>query len=107
MVDILKNNGTFFYELQRKANTNFYDRKPSLANTTLNIPLYQTAENLSRNYARVGQAKYEDPFKFVMRPNNFEYDGRKLQVQETLLRNQEKDFPNVNTKHPLKVTGFY
>jgi hypothetical protein len=106
-MEVTVKNGTFFQDLERRANNKYIARKVCLANTQQNEPEFQKNQNLSRNYMRTGDAKYADPFSFHMRPNNFEYDGRKLQIQETLFYTQEKDYPDVTTKHPLKVVGFY
>jgi len=110
MVEILKNNGTFYNELNRIVKSE-YDaeniRKPSLVNTYQNIPQFQQAENLSRNYARVGQQKFEDPFKFHARPLDENYDGRRLQILNTLKYNAKKDYADVKTANPLKVAGYY
>ena len=109
-MEILRNNGTFFNELKRNVK-NEYDakntRRPSLANTYQNEPEFQRAFNLSRNYARTGQQKFQDPFAFHQRPNNFSYDGRKLAMLDTLKYNQKKDYPDVISKNYLKVVGFY
>lgn len=110
MVEILKNNGTFFNDLNRRVKSE-YDaentRMPSVANTYQNIPQFQQAENLSRNYARVGQQKFEDPFKFHARPLDENYDGRRLQILNTLKYNAKKDYADVKTVNPLKVSGYY
>jgi hypothetical protein len=110
MVSVLKNNGTFFYELQRRA---YYQdiasqtKKPSVVNTYQNIPQFQQVENISRNYRRSGDAKYKDPFQVTSRPYYDDYDGRKLQIQKTLFMNQEIHQPDIITKYPLKVDGYY
>jgi len=110
MVSILKNNGTFFYELERKTS---YQNKvaetkiPSVVNTYQNIPQFQNVENLSRNYRRTGNQEFADPFAQHSRPYYNEYNGRKLDIQNTLFMNQQKDIPDVISKHRLKVTGYY
>lgn len=109
-MEVLNNNGTFFYELNRnskyenKANNT---RIPSIANTYQNEPEFQKVENISRNYARVGQQKFADPFPIKSRPYDNYYDGRKLQILNTLKINATKDAPDVITKNPLKVVGYY
>jgi hypothetical protein len=110
MVDVLKNNGTFFYELDRNTRYENLTREtsiPSVVNTYQNEPQFQQLENVSRNYARTGQQKFQDPFAFKMRPNDFSYDGRNLHVLKTLRYNATKDYPDVITANPLKVAGFY
>ena len=109
-MEVLKNNGTFFYELNRitkyeqiAENT----RMPSVANTTQNEPQFQNLFNLSCNYARTGQQKFADPFAFKTRLNNGYYDGRNLNVLKTLAINANRDTPDVFTTTPLKVVGFY
>lgn len=82
-------------------------RMPSIANTYQNEPEFQKAENLSRNYVRTGQEKYADPFPNVSRPIDWNYDGRNLSILNTLEANRKKDYPDVITKHPLKVVGYY
>lgn len=109
-MEVLNNNGTFFYELNR--NTKYEDisentRTPSIANTYQNEPRFQQLENISRNYARVGQQKFADPFPIKSRPYDNYYDGRKLHILKTLAINANKDVPDVITKNPLKVVGFY
>jgi len=106
-MEVLRNRQFFFKDLKKKADAQFYVRTPSIANTYINEPEFQQAENRSRNYARAGQAIYEDPFKFHQKPVNFYYDGRRLQIQETLFKNQEKDYPDVISKYHLKTVGFY
>lgn len=110
MVDVLRNNGTFFYELNRNTRYQKLAKEttiPSVVNTYQNEPKFQLVANLSRNYARVGQQKFHDPFAFHMRPYDNYYDGRKLQVLNTLRHNATVDFPDVITANPLKVVGFY
>lgn len=82
-------------------------RMPSIANTYQNEPEFQITENLSRNFARSGQEKYADPFQFVSRPINWDYNGRNLSILKTLEANRKKDFPDVVTKTSLKVVGYY
>ena len=82
-------------------------RMPSLANTYRNEPEFQKTENLSRNYVRSGQEKYADTFPNQSRPINRDYNGRNLSILNTLEANRKKDYPNVITKHPLKVVGYY
>jgi hypothetical protein len=106
-MEVLKNREYFFKDLERKAAAQYYVRKPSIANTRQNESEFQQAENKSRNYARSGQAKYEDPFAYHQKPINFDYDGRKLQIQETLFKNQAKHYPDVISKYHLKTVGFY
>lgn len=100
----------FYSELNRIKENEFKaenTRMPSLVNTYQNLSEFQTAENLSRNYARIGQAKYDDPFAYKQRMLNWEYDGRKLDVLNTLKYNATKDSADVYTTYPLKVSGFY
>ena len=100
----------FFSELNRKVRHE-YDaeniRAPSIANTRQNEPQFQQLENLSRNYMRTGNAKFADPFAFHSRPNGAYYDGRNLNILNTLAVNATKDHPDVITISPLKVVGFY
>jgi len=100
----------FFNELNRNVKSEYLGeniRKPSIANTYQNEPLFQITQNLSRNYARVGMQKFADPFAFHMRPNNFSYDGRRVAVLDTLKVNATRDKPDVVTLNPLKVVGYY
>ena len=109
-MEILTNNGTFFKELNRIKDIELKaenTRMPSLVNTYQNIPQFQTAENLSRNYARKSQQKFEDPFKYNQRMLDWSYNGRKLDILNTLKYNATKDSFDITTKHPLKVSGFY
>lgn len=109
-MEVKTNNGTFFKELNRNVSNEFNAeniRIPSIANTYKNEPQFQKAENLSRNYKRSGNAKYADPFEFHMRPNNFDYDGRKLQMLNTLKMNASTDKPDVISKYHLNVVGYY
>lgn len=97
-------------ELKRTANKEKQDfniRLPSIANTYQNEPRFQTVENLSRNYARVGQQKYADPFAYKQRHLDWNYDGRILNIFRTLQANATKNFPEVITPTPLKVVGYY
>lgn len=109
-MEVITNNKTFFNELYRnvknenKANNT---RIPSVANTYQNEPRFQQAENLSRVYARKGQQKFADPFPIKSRPYDNYYNGRNLHILQTLQINATKDFPDVITKHPLKVVGYY
>jgi hypothetical protein len=110
MVEILRNNGTFFNELNRNVNNENLaknTRTPSLVNTYQNEPKFQQAQNLSCNYARIGQQKFKDPFAFHMRPYDNYYDGRILRILDTLKINAKKDYPDVKTANPLKVAGYY
>ena len=109
-MEILTNNSTFFKELNRIKDIELKaenTRMPSLVNTYQNVPEFQTTENLSRNYARTGQQKFEDPFAYKQRKLDWTYDGRKLDILNTLKYNATKDSPDITTKHPLKVSGFY
>lgn len=109
-MEILTNNGTFFKELNRIKDYEFKaenTRQPSLVNTYQNIPQFQQSENLSRNYARTGQQKFVDPFAYKQRMLDNSYDGRKLDVLNTLKYNATKDSADVYTTYPLKVSGFY
>ena len=109
-MEVLKDNGTFFYELSRNVrseNKAENTRTSSVANTYQNLPQFQLVENLSRNYARKGQQKYADPFAYNQRMINWDYDGRNLNMLNTLRANAKKDYPDVITINPLKVVGFY
>lgn len=104
------NNGTFFNDLNRIAKKEMVDeniRKPSIANTYINEPQFQNVENKSRNYARTGQPKYADPFPIKSRPYDNSYDGRNLQVLNTLAFNKNIDKPDVKSINYLKVVGYY
>lgn len=109
-MEITTNNNTFFNELNRiknyemKANNT---RTESVTNTYQNIPQFQQVENLSRNYARKGQQKFEDPFAFHQKPLPTKENGRNLDILNTLKFNQNKDHPELITINPLKVAGFY
>lgn len=86
-------------------------RIPSYVNTYQNIPTFQITENLSRNYARSGQQKYADVYGNRYgenkRPIDLKYDGRNLHMLKTLEYNKRRDYPDVITKDPLKVVGYY
>jgi hypothetical protein len=100
----------FFNELNRIKENEFKaqnTRMPSLVNTYQNLSDFQQTENLSRNYARTGQQKFEDPFAYKQRMMDNSYDGRKLDVLNTLKYNATKDSADVYTTYPLKVSGFY
>jgi hypothetical protein len=102
--------GYLFYQQTRKATDNIVaneTRIPSYVKTYQNQALFQNTENLSRNYARVGQQKFADPFAFHMKPNDFSYDGRNLKMLNTLRMNATQDKPDVITVNPLRVVGFY
>lgn len=109
-MEVKTNNGTFFKELNRNVKNEFNaenTRIPSIANTYINEPQFQKVQNLSRNYMRSGNAKYADPFEFHMRRNDFDYDGRKLQMLDTLKMNASTDKPDVISKYHLNVVGYY
>lgn len=109
-MDILRNNGTFFNELNRRKEYEMKaenTRTDSIANTKQNISQFQQTENRSRNYVRKGQQQFEDPFAFHMRPLSKESNGRNLDILNTLKFNQERDNPDVITVNPLKVSGYY
>jgi hypothetical protein len=100
----------FYNELNRIKENEFKaenTRKPSLVNTYQNLSEFQQTENLSRNYARTGQQKFEDPFAYKQRKLDWTYDGRKLDVLNTLKYNATKDSPDVYTTYKLKVSGYY
>lgn len=103
-------NPTFFSELSRNI---FYEnqaretKSPSIANTYQNEPQFQLVENLSRNYARNGQQKFADPFAYKQRNLQWDWNGRNLQILNSLQANAKKDHPDVITVNPLKVVGYY
>jgi hypothetical protein len=109
-MEVRTNNGTFFNELNRRVKYE-YDarnmRAPSIANTRQNEPQFQRNENLSRNYMRVGDQKFADPFAFKSRFDNGFYNGRNLNILDTIKYNSKRNFPDVITQTPLKVVGFY
>ena len=109
-MEVLNNNGTFFNDLKRIAKKEMVSeniRTPSIANTYMNEPQFQNAENKSRNYARTGQAKYADPFPIKSRPYDNSYDGRNLRILNTLAFNKNVDKPDVISINHLKVVGYY
>lgn len=109
-MEVVKNNGTFFYQLNRNKvyeNISENTRKPSIANTYKNESEVDKVYILANTYARIGQQKFADPFAFKSRPYYNEYDGRNLHILNTLKRNANLDFPDVITKNRLKVVGFY
>jgi hypothetical protein len=110
-MEVLNRRAPFFYNQLNRNVKSEYDaentRMPSVVNTYQNIPQFQQVQNLSRNYARVGQQKFEDPFKFHARPLDEKYDGRNLQILNTLKYNAKRDYPDVKTMNPLKVIGYY
>jgi hypothetical protein len=100
----------FFYQLSRNATDNIISnetRLPSISDTFQNRPQFQQVENISRNYARIGQQKFADPFVFHMKPNNFSFNGRKVAILDTLKFNAKRDKADVITVNPLRVVGFY
>ena len=103
-------NSFIFKDLQRIDAEERKDREiriPSLAYTYQNQPQFQKIENVSRNYVRSGQQKYADPFPNVSRPINWNYNGRKLDILQSLQANRKPNYPEVITKYPLKVVGYY
>lgn len=110
-MEVLNRRAQFFYnELSRISNNENKaknTRRPSIANTYKNEPEFQQAQNLSRNYARIGQQKFGDPFQVQSRPYDDYYNGRKLQILESLMINSKKDKADVITANPLKVVGYY
>lgn len=110
-MEVIKQNAPLFYtELNRIVNSEYLARNipiPSVANTYQNQPKFQQLENISRNYVRVGQQKFADPFPIKSRPDTSFYNGRNLNILNTLLFNSNKDKPDVITINPLKVVGFY
>jgi len=103
-------NSYIFKDLQRIDAEERKDREtrvPLLAYAHQNQPQFQKIENLSRNYVRSGQQKFADPFPYVSRPINWYYHGRKLDILQSLEANRKTNYPEVITKYPLKVVGFY
>jgi len=82
-------------------------RKPSIANTTVNIPEVDPTFNKAYNYKRSGEYKYEDPFPNNSRPLQWSYDGRNLSLLNTLEYNQKPNYPDVITPYPQKIVGQY
>ena len=78
-----------------------------VANTYKNEQEFQQAENRSRNYARSGQQKFADPFKFHPKPYNWYFEGRDLAIHKTLQYHQVKDHPELISINNLKVVGRY
>ena len=111
MTQVLKNNGTFFNELNKNVKAEYeakQQRPMSLSNTRQNEPEFQQAETKSRCYVRAGQEIYADPFAFHMQPLDQEYNARyHKDILSTLKYNATKNYPDVITKHPLKVVGRY
>lgn len=109
-MEVLINNGTFFDELIRRVNYQNeakMTRLFSIANTYKNEPQFQKVLNLSHNYMRVGNQKFKDPFLIKSRPYYNDYNGRNLNMLNTLKNNANKDKPDIITLNPLKVSGFY
>lgn len=109
-MEVLINNGTFFNILNRSVANEYLARNtrlPSLANTYQNEPQFQQVQNLARNYMRIGNQKFADPFAFHQRPNDFYYNGRRTAILDTLILNATRDKPDVITLNPLRVTGYY
>ena len=109
-MEILKNNGTFFNELNRNKYTENLRNNThlnSIVNTYQNEPKFQTVENLSRNYIRSGQFKFKDPFAFRQIPLIKESKKRNTFILDTLAANAKKDYPDIKTSIPLKVVGRY
>ena len=75
-------------------------------------PHYNGGEEQSLNSIkyvyRQGDEKYADVFPNKSRAtNHYDYDGRRLFVQESLKANQTKDFPDVESRYKLQVVGKY
>lgn len=111
-MNILKGDANLFYnklyKIANKEQESRTTRIPSVANTYKNNSEFQQVQNLSRNFARSGQQKYADPFAFNMKPNNMEYyDGRNLNIFNTLKQYATRDRPDIITINPLTVVGYY
>jgi hypothetical protein len=111
MASIIKANVHFYNDRIKKHALNEYvgenTRKYSIANTYKNEPEFQPAENLSRNYARSGQQKFEDPFAFHPKPYNWYFEGRNQDIHNTLAYNSQQDYPEVITVSKLNVRDYY
>lgn len=110
MVEYLKNNGTFFEQLNRIKDTeNIYKntRIPSVANTYQNEPQFEKVLNKSFNFIHQGYEKYADTYPIPIKPYYDDYDGRNLNMLNTLKLNASRDKPDVITLNPLKVVGYY
>lgn len=100
----------FFGDLNREAPKELKSKEirgPSICNTYQNIPQVDPTLIKASNYKRSGAEKYADPFPNDSRPQQFENNGRNLWMLSTLEYNKQKDYPDVITKHPLKVVGHY
>lgn len=78
-----------------------------VANTYNNESEFQQVENLSRNYVRSGIQQFADPFAFHPKPYNWYFEGRKLDVQNTLEYNQVQNYPEFISQNNLRVVGRY
>ena len=111
-MEVIKGTAKLFYNelnnIAKSERTANNTRIKPLVYTNKKEPDFQRAENLSRTYIRNGMQKFADPFPFKMKPNDAEYyDGRNLNILNSLKRNAQRDFPDVITRSPLKVASFY
>ncbi len=89
--------------------------EPIIYNKTLNsiANTYAPTNDLdksiirSTNYARIGQAKYADPFPIKQRLLNWNWENRKLDLLNSLNYYKNKDLPDVITINPLKIVDYY
>lgn len=96
-MNVLTNNGTFFNELRRinqYEKNQFFTRSSSLSTTHKKEPLFQQAENRSRNYARAGQQVFREPAASKLRGITVYNEGRSLSILQSLERNQVFNTPD-------------
>ena len=108
-MEVLKNNGTFFNDLNRIAKNEQVaenTRKPSIANTFQNQTTTDKTLVSSSSYTRQWQQKFKDPFAIKSRLDNGYYSGRNLNILNTLKFNAKKDKPDVITSNPYQFIGF-
>ena len=82
-------------------------KMPSVCNTYQNIPKDDPVLIKWSNYKRKGEYKYAEPFPNTSRPQQWNWDGRKLAMLNTLDVNSKPNFPDVITAYPQEIIGQY
>jgi hypothetical protein len=82
-------------------------RPESICNTKQNIPQVDNTYNKWFNYKRSGAYKYADPMPNISRPQQWNWDGRKVAMLNTLDYNSKPNFPDVITAYPQEIVGQY
>ena len=91
-----------------KNNIQNHTRRPSIQS----YPHYNGREEQSLNsiryVVRQGDERYADVFPNKSHATNYyDYDGRRLYIQQSLKSNQEFNRPEVKTQYGLPVIGRY